>query len=65
MKRIVTFWLVGCVLVGFDQYLTFQRCPSDNWPPIERMVGNVSIWPATLIASFGHDSPACQVLNAR
>lgn len=63
MKALLTYWIVGCVLVGLSAGLHETRCPQDKYPKGYDIVTGVAVWPAYVTWGLSNSrKPSCDVL---
>lgn len=64
MKAILTYWIIGCGLIGMLLGPISDRCPNDRIEALE-IVSSVAIWPALIVGVVTSSSKAkatCKVL---
>lgn len=51
MKKLLVYWVIGCVLIGFPIGRLMTKCPNDKIPP-DAVIVSVAVWPAMLVAAI-------------
>lgn len=57
MKAVLTYWVMGCVLMGLLYGAGKAKCPNDD-VSAEHLVAWVAIWPAVLAYPFTAPTPS-------
>lgn len=51
MKTFITYWIIGCILVGLSHGQFKTKCPNDEIRDVD-LAAAVSVWPVAIFMMF-------------